>query len=115
LAIAHNPALASDRAKRDVIQSAAIKQVWSENYQAYGARKIWHRLQRESHSIVRCRVERLMKVIDSQRVTRGKHPKTTSPDPALSRLMGCLAQFSVPLIFVFSIIVLGTGGRIFSP
>ena len=42
VAIARNPELASDRAKRDVDLSLEIKRVWDENNQVYGIRKVWH-------------------------------------------------------------------------
>ncbi|QFT34347.1 hypothetical protein FIV00_27885 [Labrenzia sp. THAF82] len=47
-----------------------------------GARKIWRQLHRESWDIARCTVERLMKGLGLQGVTRGKK-KTTTPDPAM--------------------------------
>lgn len=61
VAIARNPDLASDRAKRDVDLSPEIKRVWEENNEVYGIRKVWHQLQREKFTIARCTVARLMK------------------------------------------------------
>ncbi len=82
LRVARNPALASDCAKMDVCRKAHIERVWKANYEAYGARKIWHQLLREGHVMARCTVERLMKAMDIQGVTRGKKVKTAHLDPA---------------------------------
>lgn len=82
LAVERNPALASDRVKRDASRSVSIKRVWDTNYQAYGVRKVWHELRREGYSIARCTVERLMRSLSIQGVRRGKRLKTTYLDPA---------------------------------
>ena len=80
VAIARNPDLASDRAKRDVDLSLEIKRVWDENNEVYGIRKVWHQLQREKFTIARCTVARLMKRLAIHGVIRGKVKKTTVPD-----------------------------------
>ena len=80
VAIARNPDLASDRAKRDVDLSLEIKRVWEENNEFYGIRKVWHQLQREKCTIARCTVARLMKRLAIHGVIRGKVKKTTVPD-----------------------------------
>ena len=51
VAIARNPDLASDRAKRDGDLSVEIERVWEQNNQVYGIRKVWHQLQRETFTI----------------------------------------------------------------
>ena len=79
-AIARDPDLASDRAKRDADLSPEIKRVWEENNEVYGIRKVWHQLQREKFTIARCTVARLMKHLDIHGVIRGKVKKTTVPD-----------------------------------
>ena len=79
-AIARNPDLASDRAKRDADLSPEVKRVWEQNNEVYGIRKVWHQLQREEFSVARCTVARLMKRLDIQGVIRGKVQKTTVPD-----------------------------------
>jgi len=79
-AIARNPDLASDRAKRDAVLSPEVKRVWEENNEVYGIRKTWHQLLREEFSIARCTVARLMKRLDIHGVIRGKAQKTTMPD-----------------------------------
>ena len=85
IAIAQNPDLASDRAKRDVMLSREIKRVWEQNNKVYGTRKVWHQLQREKFTIARCTVARLMKHLAIQGVIRGKVKKTTVPDKVQPR------------------------------
>jgi len=70
VAIIHNPELASDRAKSDLIDCEDIKRVYKASGQRYGARKIWHALMREGKDIARCTVERLMKSIEIQGPSR---------------------------------------------
>ena len=82
-AIARDPDLASDRAKRDVILSPEVKRVWEENSEVYGIRKVWHQLQREEFVIARRTVARLIKRLDIHGVIRGKVQKTTVPDESL--------------------------------
>ena len=82
-AIARNPDLASDRAKRDAVLSPEVKRVWEANNEVYGIRKVWHQLQREGFSIARCTVARLMKRLDIHGVIRGKAQKTTVQDKSL--------------------------------
>ncbi len=79
-AIARDPDLASDRAKRDAVLVPEIERVWEENNEVYGIRKVWHQLQREKFTIARCTVARLMKRLDIHGVIRGKVKKTTVPD-----------------------------------
>lgn len=81
-AIARDPDLASDRAKRDILDKAAIMRVFDASRGRYGARKVWHVLRREGRDIARCTVERLMGVLQIQGVVRGKKVITTNPDAA---------------------------------
>lgn len=60
----------------------AIKQVFDGSRGRYGARKVWHQLRGEGRDIVRCTVERLMKVMGLQGIVRGKKVVTTNPDAA---------------------------------
>jgi transposase InsO family protein len=60
-----------DRVKRDRWLSVEVQRVWDENQQAYGARKVWLQLRRESITVARCTVERLMKRLGIQGVIRG--------------------------------------------
>ena len=85
VAIAQNPDLASDRAKRDVDLSREIKRVWEQNNKVYGTRKVWHQLQREKFTIARCAVAELMKRLAIHGVIRGKAKKTTFPDKVQPR------------------------------
>ena len=59
--------------------------MWQENFQVYGARKVWKQLKRESIPVARCTVERLMKDRGLQGARRGKAFKTTIPDTGVSR------------------------------
>jgi transposase InsO family protein len=79
-AISRDPDLASDRAKRDLSDKAAIKRVFDASRGRYGARKVWHVLRREGRDIARCTVERLMRALQIQGVVRGKKVITTNPD-----------------------------------
>lgn len=79
-AIARDPDLASDRAKKDVLDKTKIKEAFNGSGKRYGARKIWHELRRNKYDIARCTVERLMKAMGIQGVVRGQKPITTNPD-----------------------------------
>lgn len=57
-----------------------IKRVWDENYQDYGARKAWHRLEREGFELARCIVKRQMNQIGIRSDVPGKVVETTIPD-----------------------------------
>lgn len=81
-AIARDPSLVSDRAKRDEELRRELLRVWQENRSLYGARKLWHAMKREKISIARCTVERLMRDIGIEGVRRGKKVKTTYGQPA---------------------------------
>ncbi len=92
-----DPALRSDRAKRDAELRPEIRRVWAENFEVYGARKVWRQLNREGIEVARCTVERLMAEMGLAGAVRGKPVKTTRPDPAApcprDRVNG---QFHVP-------------------
>ncbi|HQU67334.1 MAG TPA: IS3 family transposase [Albidovulum sp.] len=75
-----DPALLSDRAKRDEALRPEIQRVFDANWQVYGARKIWRQLRREGFDVARCTVARLMKSMGIQGIIRGKPHKTTIPD-----------------------------------
>lgn len=76
-AIKRNPALCSNRAKRDKILCEHIRRIWYENYQAYGVRKVWYSLLDEGINVARCTVARLMKRLGLEGIRRGKKVKTT--------------------------------------
>jgi transposase InsO family protein len=77
-----NPETRSDRAKRDTALQADIQRVFAENFEVYGARKIWRQMRREGREVARCTVERLMQTIGLQGAVRGKPVKTTISDKA---------------------------------
>src|ERR1700710_2097833 len=56
-----DPTKLSARARRDAHLQIDIKRVWDTNFQVYGVRKVWRRLQREAIAAPRCQVARLMK------------------------------------------------------
>ena len=63
-----------------------IQRVGDDNFQVYGARKVWRQLLREDHQVARCTIERLMRLMGLQGATRGRSFKvTTIADKATSR------------------------------
>jgi transposase InsO family protein len=77
-----DPEQPSERAKRDTVLQADIQRVFAENFDVYGARKIWRQLRREGSEVARCTVERLMQAMGLQGVTRGTPVRTTISDKA---------------------------------
>lgn len=77
-----NPALCSQRARRDDKLLSEIRRVWDTNLQVYGADKVWRQMNREGIEVARCTVERLMRRQGLQGVRRGKVVRTTVPDKA---------------------------------
>jgi putative transposase len=77
-----DPAKLSDRARRDLALKPEIARVFAENFEVYGARKVWRQLGREGISVARCTVERLMGEMGLQGVIRGKPVRTTISDKA---------------------------------
>lgn len=71
----------SERAKRDEELMEEILRVYKENYNVYGADKIWHELNRDGIDVGRGRVERLMRQLGIAGVLRGKTVRTTVSDP----------------------------------
>src|SRR5690554_4327672 len=76
------PELQSARQRRDTLLCGHIRQVWEENFQVYGVRKVWRQLLREGLMVARCTVERLMRQMGLRGVVRGKPVRTTVSDPA---------------------------------
>ena len=84
-----DPTKMSARARRDMALKPAIERVFAENFEVYGARKVWRQLAREGVSVARCTVERLMARLGLQGVLRGKPVRTTVQDKAaLSTAVG---------------------------
>lgn len=72
----------SERAKRDEAIRSEIARVFAENFEVYGARKVWRQMMREGFDVARCTVERLMQSMGLQGVIRGKPIRTTIQDKA---------------------------------
>ncbi len=77
-----DPERLSARAKRDLMLKPEIERVFTENFEVYGARKVWRQLNRESIPVARCTVERLMSEFGLQGVIRGKRIRTTVQNKA---------------------------------
>lgn len=73
------------RVKRDEQLIPEVQRVWQESDRNYGARKVWKQLNRESITVARCTVERLMRHLGIAGVRRGKHCTTTIPDEAAAK------------------------------
>jgi transposase InsO family protein len=77
-----DPALRSARARRDEALLPEIDRMWQENWQVYGARKVWLQMKREDITVARCTVARLMKRLGLQGARRGRRVRTTVVDTA---------------------------------
>ncbi len=77
-----DPERLSARAKRDLALKPEIARVFVENFEVYGARKVWRQMQREGFAVARCTVERLMADLGLHGVIRGKPIRTTVQDKA---------------------------------
>ena len=80
-----DPSRRSARALRDDYLTPQVHRVWQENHCVYGADKVWRQLNREGFAVARCTVERLMRAQGLQGVRRGKRPRTTFAEDAVSR------------------------------
>ena len=72
-----NPTLRSVRAQRDELLKPEIRRVWMQNFQVYGAKKVWKQLNREGITVARCTVARLMKDLELCGVTRRQRFRVT--------------------------------------
>ncbi|MFO7856118.1 MAG: IS3 family transposase [Paracoccaceae bacterium] len=79
-----DPALPSNRAKRDDGLRLEIRRVWRETFEVHGARKVWRQPSREGIAAARCTVERLRAEMGLAGAVRGRPVKTTRPDTAAS-------------------------------
>jgi putative transposase len=75
----------SERQVRDAQLKEHITRVWKDNFEVYGARKVWLALNREGIEVARCTVERLMRELGLTGARRGKTVRTTIPDQAADR------------------------------
>jgi putative transposase len=80
-----NPSRLPARARRDANLMPEIARVFEENFQVYGARKVWRQLKREGQEVARCTVERLMRAMGLRGVIRGRPLRTTISDKAAPR------------------------------
>ena len=72
----------SSREIRDEELKPQIRRVQKQNFEVYGARKVWLQLNRESIPVARCTVERLMAEMGLVGARRGVIKRTTKADPA---------------------------------
>ena len=70
------------RVRYDEVLREEIRRIWRDNFQVYGARKVWHQLKRDGFQVARCTVERLMRRMGLQGAVRGRKTRTTIPSPA---------------------------------
>lgn len=59
-----------------------IERVFAENFEVYGARKVWRQMVREGVDVARCTIGRLMQGMGLAGVIRGKPVRTTMRDKA---------------------------------
>ncbi len=74
-----DPSRRPARYHRDETLKPQIARFWQDNFQVYGAHKVWKQMHREAIPVARCTVERLMKVLGLRGAVRGKVFKTTIP------------------------------------
>jgi putative transposase len=88
----------SARRQRDAGLTVAIRHVWDEHRQVYGADKVWAQLNRAGLRVARCTVERLMRGMGLRGVVRGKRSvRTTLGDAGCDRPADLVArQFRAP-------------------
>jgi len=87
-----DPSRRSKRWHRDVELRGAIRGVWEENFQVYGARKIWRQLNRQDQRVARCTVERLTQDMQIQGARRGRSFKTTIASESAHRPADLVAR-----------------------
>ena len=76
-----DPTLRSVRAQRDELLKPESRRVWMQNFQVYGAKKVWKQLNREGITVARCTVARLMKDLELCGVTRRQRFRVTTHTP----------------------------------
>ena len=87
-----DPSLRSARAQREEVLREEIRRVWKENFQVYGARKVWRQLNREGTRVARCTVERLMRELGLAGAVRGgKRARTTITSDGAERPLDLVA------------------------
>ena len=73
-----DPSRLPPRVQRDAVLRDEIERIWNDNFQVYGAPKVWRQLGREGQKVARCTVERLMRQLGLQGATRGRRFKVTT-------------------------------------
>ena len=74
-----NPESRSPRAQRDERLRGEIVRVWRQNFEVYGARRLWRQLHREGTQVARCTVERLMRAAAPHPAPPDAPSSATSP------------------------------------
>jgi putative transposase len=80
----------SRRALRDeqIMQLIETERAGNRFVAGLGARKMWLRLRSKGHDVARCTIERLMREMGLEGVTRRRRaPRTTIPNPAAARAL----------------------------
>ena len=80
-----DPTRVPPRLRRDRMLAVEIQRVYDENFEVYGARKVWRQLGRDEIDVARCTVERLMRSLGLQGVVRGRKCRTTIADDTAER------------------------------
>jgi len=80
-----DPEKCSAREKKDLALKPEIARVFADNFEVYGARKVWRQLGREGQVVARCTIERLMRTQGLRGVVRGRKCRTTIPDDSAAR------------------------------
>jgi putative transposase len=75
----------SQRAQRDAQLTPRLIQIWKDNYQVYGSRKLWKTARRAGIEIGRDQTARLMRRAGIQGVLRSKRVRTTRRDASAGR------------------------------
>jgi putative transposase len=74
----------SERAVRDEELKPEITRVHQENFDVYGAHKVWKQMNREAIGVGRDRIARLMSDLGLAGARRGKFKRTTITDPTVA-------------------------------
>ncbi len=75
----------SQRARRDAELTPRLTEIWKDNYQVYGSRKLWKTARRAGIEIGRDQTARLMRAAGIQGVLRSKRVRTTRRDASAGR------------------------------
>ena len=65
-------------ARGDALLREEVRRVWMQNFQVYGAKKVWKQLNREGFPVARCTVARLMSDLGLRGAVRGRSFKVTT-------------------------------------